>query len=512
MLPLAVLGGAAAAEVWPTQRQVTGPSAVGVSDIPASHAGARSDMSADGEYRDTSRKGSVEQVAFAVKAVSSKHKLTFVTEKVCGSPPFLKGLRKILILGPGRIAAARAFNMRRIRKLSKQLRAKSNRRISDCHPDVAAVLRASGKDGLHVCLFEFLLKEMGWVEPDLVAALLRGFPLIGDIPVVPTAKRSMCRTAIVNPSDIDACPARQRQRVSSMSAEDLEIASQILEEVQKGRLEPHRSHCPKGKRVMKIRAVTKRFAAKQVNSKGKAKIRAIDDFTGSQVNLTCSVRRKIRMGSVKQLQATMRLLRKRFPRARFKLLKSDVKSAYRVCPILPSHHKYACIEVAFPRGFRRFIQLAMPFGAVGAVYAWDRIGEALQAIICRYLLIALQRYVDDFFGVDFHSCARQARMFLLELFQLLGISLAVDKTPLPAFSMPVLGLELVSSCLGKLVCNFDPDKVAVWVRMLQSLVSGSIHERADASETAGKLAFACWSVGGPVYALQIESVVPACCR
>ena len=121
-------------------------------------------------------KGSEEQVAFADKAIRTKRKLTFVTEKVKGARPFLDGVKKILILGPGRVAAARAFNMCRIRKLSKMLRAKSNRPIGGCHPAVASVLRASGSNGLHVCLFDALLKEIGWVEGGFGISAPEGLP------------------------------------------------------------------------------------------------------------------------------------------------------------------------------------------------------------------------------------------------------------------------------------------------------------------------------------------------
>ena len=99
-----------------------------------------------------------------------------------------------------------------------------------------------------------------------------------------------------------------------MSPDDMEVASQTQAEVRIGRMVPYKSHRPKGKRApFRIRAVTKRFAVRQTDSKGKSKVRCIDDFTRSGVNKTCTVRRRIKMGSIKQLGATMRILRKKFP-------------------------------------------------------------------------------------------------------------------------------------------------------------------------------------------------------
>ena len=36
-----------------------------------------------------------------------------------------------------------------------------------------------------------------------------------------------------------------------------------------------------------------------------------------------------------------------------------------------------------------------PFGHVGAVYAWDRLGEALVAVLRDLLVLPIGRYVDD---------------------------------------------------------------------------------------------------------------------
>ena len=41
---------------------------------------------------------------------------------------------------------------------------------------------------------------------------------------------------------------------------------------------------------------------------------------------------------------------------------------------------------------------ACPFGAVGSVHAWERMGAALAHIARVYLRIPMLRYVDDFFA------------------------------------------------------------------------------------------------------------------
>ena len=132
-----------------------------------------------------------------------------------------------------------------------------------------------------------------------------------------------------------------------------------MEEVVKGRMRPLGSK--KRRRSGKL-IVTRRFRGRQRSSKGVLKLRCVDDVAWSKVNKTNRILRRIRMGKIQDVVAFLQRARKKFPQVRFKLLESDFKGAYRICPIHPSHHKFAVTEVKFPRGFRLFEQLAMPSG------------------------------------------------------------------------------------------------------------------------------------------------------
>jgi len=43
---------------------------------------------------------------------------------------------------------------------------------------------------------------------------------------------------------------------------------------------------------------------------------------------------------------------------------------------------------------------ACPFGAVGSVHGWERIGAAVCHVAVVFLRLALLRYVDDYFGPE----------------------------------------------------------------------------------------------------------------
>ena len=52
-------------------------------------------------------------------------------------------------------------------------------------------------------------------------------------------------------------------------------------------------------------------------------MRCIDDFARSGVNGTTSVGRKIRMGTIRDMVAIVQRMKRKFPRCRVKLVKTD---------------------------------------------------------------------------------------------------------------------------------------------------------------------------------------------
>ena len=57
------------------------------------------------------------------------------------------------------------------------------------------------------------------------------------------------------------------------------------------------------------------------------------------------------------------------------------------------------------------VHAACPFGAVGSVHAWERIGAAIAHIARYFLKLPLLRYVDDYFGPERFACVTTFRVF-----------------------------------------------------------------------------------------------------
>ena len=173
-----------------------------------------------------------------------------------------------------------------------------------------------------------------------------------------------------------------------------------------------------------------------------SKIRCIDDSAQSLINDTVNVGRRIRMGSIPGFVESARRLHAAFPGHALNVMRSDFQAASRSCLIRPDHVPLANIPIRDPDTgeVSASSQWAMPFGAVSALYAWDRLGEALTAILRRVFLFPPSRYVDDLFMPVWASISEESRGIFLEVVDIFGAVLSPAKTPPPAPEMPVLGV------------------------------------------------------------------------
>ena len=62
---------------------------------------------------------------------------------------------------------------------------------------------------------------------------------------------------------------------------------------------------------------------------------------------------------------------------------------------------------------------AMPFGTIGAVHAWHRVGQMMWHIITTMSMIPHQRYVDDYFGVVRQSLVENTAKCVKEVIEVL---------------------------------------------------------------------------------------------
>ena len=412
-------------------------------------------------------------------------------------------VEKLSSLQPADLSLHRSTALSSLVTKSAEVADRSRQLLESAHPHCRAVLTAAGS-GPNLGLIEHLIDSMGWDDAELLDHLRFGFPLVGDLPVSSDAPVGVRRLATLTYDELlsagaAACPAQLARQgrpliPGSEAAQDsAELWSQTLAEVELGRIVSVPATSPWDG------PATRRFSVRQLTSDGRSKIRCIDDFAESLVNDACTVRRRLRMGRVSDLHFTASSLHAQRPGVPLSLLKSDFKAAYRGCPVSLQHLRLSCILVQNPSSGSvvRFRQLAMPFGAVGAVYAWDRLGAFLTAVLQDVFLVAASRYVDDLFLVDYESTASEARSTMLAVVTLLGFTLEEAKTPRPASSQDILGIR-VTLTDTELCIAPEPRKVALWLDCLSTAVTRGYLCLRDSSKLCGRLSFASSASWGPV--------------
>ena len=109
---------------------------------------------------------------------------------------------------------------------------------------------------------------------------------------------------------------------------------------------------------------------------GEPKLRAIDDFSRSMINSATSASEKLRCDSLDEFFAVLRKTATSF-QGKLSMFKADIDSAYRRVPVLAEHRKHAAIVFKTAEGTVMSEHYALPFGSVGSVYGWDRVGMSL---------------------------------------------------------------------------------------------------------------------------------------
>jgi len=425
-------------------------------------------------------------------------------------------------LGPQGSHMARSQRMKRLRREAQELQLLDDRQRATLHANIQRVLDEAGPTGSHLAFLEHVLQQTRYEDKkDLLRDLQRGFPLYGVVPTG-SAKPRLVRRATTTPSEVrksaevrwrQCLTACERARTDGEDSVLHDISEQTRSDQQAGRMGPPREldrtqPCP-----------TRRFGVRQLTSKGSWEIRCIDDFNASGINDCCHIIGRLRMGRITDLVDVTKILHEAHPGTQLVIFKTDFQAAYRGVPLRPQHHLYADV-VYYDTTLQRLVvsrQFAMPFGAVAAVYGWDRVADALSHVLMVILAIPVVRYVDDLFGACFAVHAEELRDMILELMAMCGFTLDPQKTPLPAPTQTILGIECrlysgyrrQQATYAYITARLDAAKTEVWIEMINGiLLSGQLAQH-DAEKLAGRLNFLTFSVAGRSGASRLSRLYTA---
>jgi hypothetical protein len=336
--------------------------------------------------------------------------------------------------------------------------------------------------GKRLLLMKEILLDIEYPDSALFEDVTSGFSLTGWMRESGVFQKHL-KPPVLSIHDVLSCARVSRVSVvsSASSSGDVDLDAAVWEatqeEISKGWIEG-----PFNLEALEENAIiSRRFGIVQGG-----KVRVIDDFSESSVNLTTGTTEKLSMMTVDESVALAMEYSKRVlgPRADSegnvpKLVGRtyDLKSAYRQVPLSEKGRTEAYIVVYSPSDKSPAIYRlnCLPFGATASVYAFNRCALMLWCIGVTQLALPWTNFYDDFTCITHEQLADNTAKTIELFFDLLGWSFARDGKKAQAFSdrFDSLGVTFDFSRVnhGQLaVCNTERR-----VQELSELISAIIH-------------------------------------
>ena len=287
-------------------------------------------------------------------------------------------------------------------------------------------------------VFEEMLKCGGYKDVKLVRDMSKGFDLMGDLPCsnVFVHRETF---ATLTPSQVRESAALNRKAIIASVSRPMEenvckgVYEATMKELEAGWITG--PICPE---QLDGRAVcTRRFGVVQHSTESNGdrveKIRPIDDFTESLVNLTNGARESIVIHGVDFILAALshrlNLCRaaNRVPDLRAKTV--DLRKAYKQLPIsLDSlNDSFLCVKEPSSGKPLVFNCKVLPFGARAAVTGFCRASHAVWFVGTTLMSIHWSVYFDDFMVIEDECLSRHTNFIIDGLFSLLGWETSKEK-------------------------------------------------------------------------------------
>ena len=311
---------------------------------------------------------------------------------------------------------------------------------------------------------ERLLHQLGHVDSNVASCVRSGFPLVGWLPCSGIWEPD-CEPPVLSERALqEMAPDISERSVRNVckhrdASTERSVWDSTREECSKGWL----SFCHRAS-LSPSSVVSTRFGVQQKN-----KVRPIDNFKSSFVNSACGVREKVAMDGIDEIISTcLHWLRHKRPRHQDDRIVGrtwDLKSAYKQLAVRADHKKYAVICVVDPTSNDvRFAKLhSMPFGALAAVHAFLRCGEALKFLGRKKLLLVMTNFFDDFTVLASYANSSHVQAVVSFMFRKLGWQVAdEDKKNKPfAEVFDVLGVpvDLSQQHEGTVSVSNTPERI-----------------------------------------------------
>ena len=267
-----------------------------------------------------------------------------------------------------------------------------------------------------------------------------------------------------------------------------------LKEVRKGWLEGPFSAEEVTQKLGPLWTPSRRFGILQGG-----KVRNIDDLSEFSVNQAYGTPEKLDLGGVDEVVAlSAAWIRTLQGSGRSALLGRclDLKGAYKQIALHRADRPNAVLAVLDPSkgAVSFFLTNVLPFGATGAVMAFNRLSRALRDLLQKLLLLPVVNYFDDFPHVDVAEGALRSQVVMEEFLSILGWEIAREpEKRLPASSsFTVLGVvvDLCEAGAGVVKVSNKPGRAVEMEEVLEEVKRTGELSPAMAAKVQGRMMFA----------------------
>jgi len=341
---------------------------------------------------------------FLLEAALVQHPTDSLSNDLAGNEPaIIHSLTKSKL----EIIKFRVTKLKMVSDMRKQLAEDEARLHSTFPPERRADLAKK-----NLLLWKALLEQTSYQDVAIVDEVMQGFALTGKLNrsrVYP----SLLRPASLTQSDLADSAKWTRPtvigscRASGSDQQDQAIWDATMKELDAGVLTGPFTQADLEQKFGDLYIVSRRFGVFQNN-----KWRPIDDFSQPLVNSAVQVTEKLQLGGVDEVAAMIRYVlthAQSTESLQWAGRTVDLKAAYRQLAIADSDKCHACIAVYNPtsKAPAFFVMHSLPFGAVAAVYAFNRAARSLAYLSQRLLLIPTSQFYDDFTIIDRADVAEQ---------------------------------------------------------------------------------------------------------
>ena len=367
---------------------------------------------------------------------------------------------------------------------------------SKMDPCVAAVLQ-----GKRLALWKEMLESCNYKDLDVFQEFISGTALTGEIKPSGLWPHKFS-PAIITESSLHQISEEYRELVQTQAivsqdeSVNRSVWDQTIQEVALGYVEgPFELDT-----IPKHFPISRRFGVKQG-----AKVRCVDDFTGSSVNSSIESHESPRPHTLDLVGGLLSQCMQVDPNGGQWLGRVfDLKAAYRQCAVAPSSRAFSYIGVYHPEDGRvkAFRMLALPFGSISAVHAFLRFSASIWFLGTRIFRILWSNYFDDFVTTCQEAEASSVTNAVHCLFTLLGWRYADSGSKAPPFSpcFQALGVVIDLENLHKGIIKFDntPSRKEELSNSIRAaLDSGKLAHR-DALRLRGRMQFTTGQIFGRI--------------